>query len=141
MIKLVYQNMYLKVPVAQKQTELQIFGCHLWKTYFLKHDFFGQLILANWSFYKIIYLDNWFFTTHFFAWLIFWATEFLTTDILSTDFLENLLFWQLNFLTINCFDSLSNYPTDQQGVLDSRPLLLLTKQKKTYDLLYGWGKL
>ena len=28
--------LYLNISVSQKLTELQIFGCHLWKTYFLE---------------------------------------------------------------------------------------------------------
>ena len=114
MIKLVYQNMYLKVPVAQKQTELQIFGCHLWKTYFWKHDFFcttdfGQLIILP---------------THLFGQLIFDISLFCLAHFLTNWYFVNWFFWQLIVLTANCFDSLSNCLTNQLGVWDSRPLVL-----------------
>ena len=77
----------LNISVPQKLTKLQIFGCNLWKTYFLERRFFGQLVLANWSSCQLIYLDNWFLTTNFFALLIiFYQLN-----------LDNWFLWQMIF--------------------------------------------
>ena len=110
---------YLNISVAQKLTELRIFGCHLWKSYFLETWFFcttdfGQLIfLPTHLFGQLIFDNSLFCLTHFFDQLNFWQ----------------LIFCQLIFLTTNCFDSLSNYLTNQLGVWDSRPLVLFLGKK------------
>jgi len=62
---------YLNISVAQKLTQLWIFGCHLWKTYFLETWFFCTTDYGQLIFLPTYFLDNLFLTTHFFAWLIF----------------------------------------------------------------------
>ena len=84
---------------------------------------FGELIFwPSHSFGRLIFDNLLFCLTHFFDQLNFWQ----------------LIFCHLIFFTTNCFDSLSNYLTDQLGVWDSRPLVLFPL--KIYLSLIGKEK-
>ena len=89
-----------------------------------------NLFFETWFFWTTDFCQLIFLPTHLFGQLIFdnslfCLTHCFTNWIFDNWYFVNWFFWQLIFfLTTNCFDSLSNYLTDQLGVWDSRPLVL-----------------
>ena len=104
---------YLNVSLPEKLTELPIFCCYLWKTYFLETWFFWTS-----DFSQLIFLP-----TYIFGQIIFDSSLVCLTHFLTNWFFDNF-FLTTDFLTTIFFDSLSNYLTDQLVVWHSRPLVL-----------------